>query len=180
MKVLSLIFTFLCTTISLLAAPIPYSGKLSNNGVNYSGQAEFVFELIDKEGKVHWRNGENKSATIKVPVSNGRYLVLLGGQGMSVLSGQLFLDHPQLFLRVQVDLLDGTGLRHLGPDQRITSTPHALSAGLAQRALILRRRQRLRGAWWRERSPAKCLPLNYWKKLMPIYPFPINPLSPRC
>jgi len=64
MKVLSLIFTFLCTTISLLAAPIPYSGKLSNNGVNYSGQAEFIFELIDKEGKVHWRNGENKSATI--------------------------------------------------------------------------------------------------------------------
>lgn len=136
MKVLSLIFTLFGTTISLLAAPIPYSGKLSNNGVNYSGQAEFTFELIDKEGKVHWRNGENKSATIKVPVSNGRYLVLLGGQGMSVLSGQLFLDHAKLFLRVQVDLLDGSGLQHLGPDQRITSTPHALSAGLAQRALL--------------------------------------------
>ena len=145
MKVLSLIFTFLCTTISLLAAPVPYSGKLSNNGVNYSGQAEFIFELIDREGKVHWRNGENKSATIKVPVSNGRYLVLLGGQDMSVLSGQLFLDHPQLFLRVQVDLLDGTGLRHLGPDQRITSTPHALSAGLAQRALLAEEAKTARG-----------------------------------
>jgi alpha-tubulin suppressor-like RCC1 family protein len=145
MKILSLIFTILGTTISLLAAPIPYSGKLSNNGVNYSGQAEFIFELIDKEGKVQWRNGENKSATIKVPVNNGRYLVLLGGQGMSVLSGQLFLDHPQLFLRVQVDLLDGTGLRHLGPNQRITSAPHALSADLAQRALLAEEAKIARG-----------------------------------
>ena len=136
MKVLSLIFTFLSTTIFLLAAPIPYSGKLSNNGLNYSGQANFIFEVIDKEGRVHWRNGLNEKATISVPVQNGRYLVLLGGQGMTILPSQLFLQHNKLFLRVQVDLNDGNGLHHLGPDQRITSTPHALSSDLAQRALI--------------------------------------------
>jgi alpha-tubulin suppressor-like RCC1 family protein len=136
MKVLSLIFTFLSTTIFLLAAPIPYSGKLSNNGLNYSGQANFIFEVIDKEGRVHWRNGLNEKATISVPVQNGRYLVLLGGQGMTILPSQLFLQNNKLFLRVQVDLNDGNGLQHLGPDQRITSTPHALSSDLAQRALI--------------------------------------------
>ena len=67
-------------------------------------------------------------------VLNGRYLVLLGGQGMKALPPRLFLDYDQLFLRVQVDLQDGQGIRLLEPDQRITSSPYALTAELARLA----------------------------------------------
>ena len=100
--------------------------------MNYSGQAHFSFELIDANQTVHWHNGADSNGTISVPVQNGRYLVLLGGQGMTALPSSLFLDHDKLYLRVHVDLKDGQGSRHLGPDQRITSAPHALSADLAQ------------------------------------------------
>ena len=77
--------------LSLSAGPIPFSGKLSVRGVNFTGSAEFVFQVIDKNGQVHWSNGADENTTISVPVRNGRYLVLLGGQGMSELPSQLFL-----------------------------------------------------------------------------------------
>ena len=65
---------------------------------------------------------------------NGRYLVLLGGQGMQSLPANLFLENDNLFLRVRVDLQDGQGIRLLEPDQPITSTPYALAAELARLA----------------------------------------------
>ena len=129
-------FAIILFSLSLSAGPIPFSGKLSVRGVNFTGSAEFVFQVIDKNGQVHWSNGADENTTISVPVRNGRYLVLLGGQGMSELPSQLFLEKSKLFLRVQVDLKDGKGLRHLDPDQRITSNAHSLSSDLAQLSLL--------------------------------------------
>ena len=129
-------FAIILFALSLSAGPIPFSGKLSVRGVNFTGSAEFVFQVIDKNGQVHWSNGADENTTISVPVRNGRYLVLLGGQGMSELPAQLFLEKSKLFLRVQVDLKDGKGLRHLDPDQRITSNAHSLSSDLAQLSLL--------------------------------------------
>ncbi len=83
------------------------------------------FSLQDKDGKTHWQNGKSKDDSIKVNIRNGRYTVLLGGQGMSVLPPQLFLDNDELYLKVRFDDGDGKGLRHLAPDQRITATPRA-------------------------------------------------------
>jgi formylglycine-generating enzyme required for sulfatase activity len=65
-------------------------------------------------------------------IRNGRYNVLLGGQGMTSLAPQLFLNHDKLYLKVEVDTGDGKGLRHLAPDQSITATPRALVADLAK------------------------------------------------
>ena len=54
---------------------------------------------------------------------------------MPALPTDLFLLKPELYLKVMVDLGDGKGLRHLAPDQRLASTPHALSAEVARRLL---------------------------------------------
>jgi len=121
------------------APPVPFSGKLAVDGKNFHGNARFAFSLVDGEGAVHWKHATENNATIENFVLNGRYLVLLGGQGMQSLPANLFLENDNLFLRVRVDLQDGQGIRLLEPDQPITSTPYALAAelaGLAEKASI--------------------------------------------
>ena len=115
--------------------PVPYSGKVAIRGANYIGEAEFGFSLRDGNGIIQWRNGGQSGDTIKVNVQNGRYNVLLGGQGMNPLSPELFLTHDKLYLKVEFDNEDGTGLRHLAPDQLITATPRALIAEVAKNSL---------------------------------------------
>ena len=60
---------------------------------------------------------------IKIVLLNGRYTVLLGGQGMNPLPADLFHKQSELYLKVLFDNLDGKGLQALSPDQRITATP---------------------------------------------------------
>ena len=110
------------------ASPVPYSGKVAISGVNYHGEANFTFSLHDGNGTIAWQNGQTPNSTIQVRVHNGRYNVLLGGQGMNALPPQLFLEYDELYLNVHFDNEDGNGLRHLTPDQLITATPRALVA----------------------------------------------------
>ena len=136
MKKLPVLISFLFSTLFLWSAnPVPYSGKVAINGVNYFGEAQFSFSLRDGNGIIQWRNGGQSGDTIKVNVQNGRYNVLLGGQGMNPLSPELFLTHDKLYLKVEFDNEDGTGLRHLAPDQLITATPRALIAEVAKNSL---------------------------------------------
>jgi hypothetical protein len=129
---LSLSFFLLLSLHVKGTLPVPYSGKVSIQGVNYYGTSEFVFSLQDAKGVVHWRNGKSEKDTIRVPIQNGRYTVLLGGQGMNPLPPQLFVDHNELYLKVLFDNGDGQGMRHLVPDQQITATPRALVAEIAK------------------------------------------------
>ena len=117
-----LVIASLCTH-SWASPPVPYSGKVAIDGVNFFGTANFAFEIRDAQGTVHWRNGAIPNDTISVSVTNGRYVVQLGGQGMNPLPPELFLAHDELYLKVRFDPGDGQGLRALGPDQRITATP---------------------------------------------------------
>jgi N-acetylneuraminic acid mutarotase len=130
---LSFILLFAASCL-VAAPPVPFSGKLAVDGKNFHGNALFAFSLVDGEGAVHWKHANEPDARIENFVMNGRYLVLLGGQGMQTLPADLFLKHDSLFLRVSVDLKDGKGLRLLEPDQRITSSPYALSAEIARLA----------------------------------------------
>jgi len=124
---------FLLPLLALWAAPpVPYTGKIDIRGVNYFGDAQFAFSLHDGNGTTHWRNAKQPGETIKVTIRNGRYTVLLGGQGMNSLPPELFLNHDKLYLKVEVDMGDGEGLRHLAPDQLITVTPRALVAEVAK------------------------------------------------
>ncbi len=127
-----LLLSFLFTLSLWSATPVPYSGKIDIRGVNYFGEAQFAFSLHDGNGTTHWRNGNQPKETIKVTIRNGRYNVLLGGQGMNSLPPELFLKHDKLYLKVEVDMGDEEGLRHLAPDQLITATPRALVADLAK------------------------------------------------
>jgi len=127
---LSLFFTLLSALV-WASPPVPFSGKVAINGVNYFGQAKFAFAIQDKNGAVHWRNGATANDAINVKVANGRYVVLLGGQGMNPLPASLFANHDELYIRVFFDNNDGQGLRHLAPDQRITAVPYALSSKMA-------------------------------------------------
>ena len=125
----------------LASTPIPYTGKLSVDSVNYNGMAEFHFCIVDKNSTVIWRSGQHVftsdkvyiiTGNIKVNVVNGRYFVLLGGQGMNPLPSELFLNYPELYLQVFFDNGDGKGLQSLSPDQRIYASPYALSAEYAR------------------------------------------------
>ena len=121
-------------SLSTAAPPVPFSGKLALDGKNFHGNARFSFSIVDGQGSVHWNHAPENNATIENFVLNGRYIVLLGGQGMQPLPANLFLENDNLFLRVHVDLQDGQGIRLLEPDQPITSTPYALAAELARLA----------------------------------------------
>ena len=83
MKNLALLVSLILSTIFVWSVdPVPYSGKISIRGVNYDGDAGYIFFAI-KDGKTRWRNGNKKDDSIKVLVRNGFYNVLLGRQGMN-------------------------------------------------------------------------------------------------
>ncbi len=123
---------FLLPLLALWAAPpVPYYGKVSIDGINYHGSANFSFSLEDANGTEHWRNGADANESIRVFVVNGRYSVMLGGQGMNPLPPELFVKHEELYLSVSFD--KGDGPRSLGPEQLITATPRALVAEVAKK-----------------------------------------------
>ena len=101
-----LLFLF-AHSFSFASLPVPYTGKISIRGANYFGEAQFRFSLHNGQGTTYWQNGEGVDDTIQVPIRNGRYHVLLGGQGMTPLPPELFLDHEELYLRVELELEEG-------------------------------------------------------------------------
>ena len=106
-KFLTIAFS-ICSFYILFSASIPYAGKVSVNGVNFAGQAEFFFSIHSSDGSVAWQQASETNATILVNVENGRYLVLLGGQGMNPIPPALFLEQNDFKLRVLADLKDET------------------------------------------------------------------------
>lgn len=134
MKMQSIVFLFIFLSASIYASPpVAYSGKVSVDGVNFSGEANFTFSIVDRNGSVLWQNDDNNQG-IRVNVLHGTYLVLLGGQGMKALPSDLFLKE-ELSVRVTVDLDDGQGQRVLSPDSTITAHPRARVADLSMNAL---------------------------------------------
>jgi len=131
MRILPFILFIAGAVIAHASAPLPYAGKLSVDQINYSGNASFSFEILDENDTVLWQNGEGR---IEAPVNRGRYLVLLGGQGMNPLPTELIHRDISLFLRVRVDLGDGEGVRLLSPDVAISTSPRALVAEIAKLA----------------------------------------------
>ena len=114
------------------SVPVPYAGKVSVDGVNFDGQLKFMFAIYTASNDMVWDSG---SDPIEVPVSNGRYLVLLGGQGMRPLPASLFHENDELYVGVYAYLPnDDVGQVKLGEFQRITAQPYALVAEMAKMA----------------------------------------------
>jgi formylglycine-generating enzyme required for sulfatase activity len=114
------------------SVPVPYAGKVSIDGKNFHGQLKFMFAIYTASNDMVWDSG---GSAIEVPVSNGRYLVLLGGQGMRPLPASLFHKNDELYVGVYADLPnDDVGQVKLGELQRITAQPYALVAEMAKMA----------------------------------------------
>ena len=112
------------------SVPVPYAGKVSIDGKNFHGQLKFMFAIYTASNDMVWDSG---GSAIEVPVSNGRYLVLLGGQGMRPLPASLFHENDELYVGVYADLPnDNVGQVKLGELQRITAQPYALVAEMAK------------------------------------------------
>ncbi|NBR22162.1 MAG: hypothetical protein EBT88_17775, partial [Proteobacteria bacterium] len=104
----------------------------SKNGVNFHGEAAFKFAIRDHQGSVLWKSGKEEGEVLRIFVTNGRYTVLLGGQGTNALSPEIFASDQTLYLHVRVDLGDKKGWREISPDQPIHSTPHSLASDYAK------------------------------------------------
>ena len=122
------------TQLTVTGSPVAYSGKIALDGQNLTGPAQFDFSIVNEEGIEVWAHSDDENATIEINLTNGRYVALLGGQGMKPLPVDLFVSHQEIFLKVGVDLLDGEGVRLLLPDQPITASFHALSSDYSKLA----------------------------------------------
>ena len=54
-----LILIFFGVVASVFSKPIPYVGKISLDGINFEGQANFRFTIYTDEGKALWQNGND-------------------------------------------------------------------------------------------------------------------------
>lgn len=116
---------------------INYQGRMVVNGVNFDGNGQFKFALVDGTGvQTYWTSSADTAPAdgvpdtgLTLPVSKGLYSVALGDtalDGMVALPPAVFAN-DELFLRVWFN--DGTrGWEKLAPDQRIAAVAYALMA----------------------------------------------------
>ncbi len=169
---------FLLPLLALWASPpVPYYGKVSIDGINHQGSAQFQFSLKDANGTTHWQNGMDANESILVSVVDGRYSVMLGGQGMNPLPPELFIQHDELYLSVRFDT-DG-GLQSLGPDQLIAAAPRALVAEVSKVAEVAKVAEKLLGDITSDMlSPEVLSKLDVNQSAISIGPITLSMLSP--
>jgi alpha-tubulin suppressor-like RCC1 family protein len=115
------------------AGQFAYSGNVVIEGIPYTGSLEMSFSMVDDQGTQHWRSGESADDRIEVMVERGRYLVILGGQGMSPIPPDLLLDQPELYVHMSF-AKDGVAELQTIPGRRVLSSPRVLAAELADLA----------------------------------------------
>ncbi|MCW1915519.1 hypothetical protein OJ996_18175 [Luteolibacter sp. GHJ8] len=116
---------------------INYQGRMVVNGVNFDGNGQFKFALVNRIGsQTYWTSSADSAPAdgvpdtgLTLPVSKGLYSVALGDTalaGMMALPPGVFTN-DELFLRVWFN--DGTrGWEMLAPDQRIAAVAYAMMA----------------------------------------------------
>ena len=115
--------------------------------------------------------------SILVSVVDGRYSVMLGGQGMNPLPPELFIQHDELYLSVRFDT-DG-GLQSLGPDQLIAAAPRALVAEVSKVAEVAKVAEKLLGDITSDMlSPEVLSKLDVNQSAISIGPITLSMLSP--
>ena len=100
---LLVLLSLISLTVCLLQAsvPVPYAGKVSIEERTFTDSSSSCLRSTPASNDMVWDSG---SDPIEVPVSNGRYLVLLGGQGMRPLPTSLFHENDELYVGVYADL----------------------------------------------------------------------------
>ena len=116
-----------------------HQGRIAVNGVNFEGNGQFKFALVNNDGTAsYWSNdttsvaGSPPTAAVTLAVSKGLYAVLLGDTtlpNMTAVPTSVF-DNADVRLRVWFN--DGTnGFQLMTPDQRLAAAAYALVADKA-------------------------------------------------
>jgi len=134
-RILGCIFaiTVLLGAVSVPAQEVEfnYNGRVKVNGLMFSGQGQFKFALVSKDGEAtFWTNDglttstSMPTATVTVDVTDGFFSVNIGDAelpGMAALTKDVFARDEDMYLRVWFN--DGTrGFEMLTPDRKITNT----------------------------------------------------------
>jgi hypothetical protein len=119
-----------------------HQGRVAVNGVNFDGNGQFKFALVNATGSnTYWSNNGSSSAGseptshVTLPVAKGLYSVLLGDTTLTNMTALLpsALDYDVVRLRIWFN--DGTkGFQLITPDQRLAAAPYALLASKATSA----------------------------------------------
>src|SRR5262245_26189220 len=113
-----------------LAAPeiLQYQGLIQANGTNFTGQGQFKFALVNRDGSVTLWSQDSTSFTgeepsgppITLPVTRGAFSVMLGDTTVPNMTQPVWegvFEVPEVFVRVWFN--DGVhGFQQLAPDQR--------------------------------------------------------------
>lgn len=129
--------TLLLTLRAEVPQVVSYQGRVSVDGLPFTGAGAFKFSLIrPAAGLSVWSNdgthpdGTEPDASVPLSVANGLFVALLGdAAAMSPFRGGLFEDYTDLQLRVWFS--DGAhGFEQLRPDTRLVAAPYALNASV--------------------------------------------------
>ena len=121
-----------------------HQGRIAVEGVNFNGDGQFKFALVDAEGTtVYWSNDGTSNANteptyaVTLAVTKGLYSVLLGDTALPNMTAlpTTALDHADVRLRVWFN--DGYHeFQQISPDQRLAATPYAMVAGKVDQVLL--------------------------------------------
>jgi hypothetical protein len=137
----SLVFGVSMLLPAALQADVPqqlnHQGRVAVNGVNFDGNGQFKFALVNANGTVsYWSNdgtssaGSEPTSPVTLPVTKGLYSVLLGNTTLANMTAlpPSALDHDDVRLRIWFNDGSSRGSQLITPDQRLAAAPYALLA----------------------------------------------------
>ena len=112
---------------------INYQGRMTVGGVNFNGNGQFKFALVDGAGATLWSNapisGGQPNAHVVLPVTNGIYSVFLGDTTLANMAAIPTSAFAGADVRVRIWFNNGVlGFQQLAPDQRIAAVGYAIMA----------------------------------------------------
>jgi hypothetical protein len=83
-----------CTALAALPQVLNHQGRIAVQGVNFDGNGQFKFALVNADGSVtYWSNngssvaGSEPTAAVTLAVSRGLYSVVLGNLALPNMTG---------------------------------------------------------------------------------------------
>ncbi|MDA9120191.1 putative Ig domain-containing protein [Opitutales bacterium] len=137
------------TSLPLPSPGVPermnYAGVVHVDGRPFEGTGYFKFAFAEVGGNVLWTNdgtggdGEPPTGAVQAPVSNGRYVLVLGDPqlvNMRALPSSVFTRND---VELRVWFSDGVnGFEQLSPNQRVASVAYSMVAGWSTNSLTAR------------------------------------------
>ena len=135
------VLTAMLAGIASAALPqtLNHQGRIAVEGVNFDGNGQFKFALVNANGTAtYWSNdgtsvgGAAPAAAVNLTVSKGLYAVLLGNTALANMTAIPPSALEQEDVRLRVWFNDGPHeFQQITPDQRLAAVPYAIHAGKA-------------------------------------------------